>query len=153
MAQPMWLDEHEARAWRGYLRMNTLLLAELARDLQRDSGLSGADYDVLVILSEEEAHRLRLRDLGEKLLWEKSRLSHHVTRMERRGLVRREECASDARGAFVVMTPQGRAAVEEAAPPHVANVRRHFFDHLTREQVEVLGDITDTVLAGLQTGH
>lgn len=148
-----WLTDIEAQAWRGYLRMNTLLLAELARDLQRDSGLSAADYDVLVILSETDAHRLRLRDLGTQLLWEKSRLSHHITRMERRGLVRREECPADARGAFVAITPQGRQAIEQAAPPHVANVRRHFFDHLSAEQVQTLAGITQTVLAQLRTEH
>ena len=153
MAQAHWLDETEARAWRGYLRMNTVVLAELARDLQRDSGLSGPDYDVLVILSEEPSSRLRLRELGEQLLWEKSRLSHHLTRMEKRGLVRREECASDARGAFVAITPQGRKAIEDAAPPHVANVRRHFFDQLSPEQVAALAAIAESVLDGLRVDH
>lgn len=148
-----WLDDGEARAWRGYLRMNTLLQAELARDLQRESGLSGADYDVLVILSETQDERLRLRDLGARLLWEKSRLSHHITRMEKRGLVRREECEVDGRGAFVVLTPAGRRTIEEAAPPHVANVRRHFFDQLTPEQVQMLADISEAVLTELRTGH
>lgn len=153
MADVEWLDETEARAWRGYLRMNTVLLAELNRDLQRDSGLSGADYDVLVILSEDESQRLRLRDLGAQLLWEKSRLSHHITRMQNRGLVRREECASDARGAFVVMTPQGRRAVEEAAPLHVARVRRHFFDQLSSMQVRTLAEAAESVLEGLRSSH
>lgn len=148
-----WLDDAEARAWRGYLRMNTVLLAELARHLQRDSGLSAADYDVLVILSEAPGNRLRLRELGGQLLWEKSRLSHHITRMGNRGLVRREECASDARGAFVVITPKGVAAIEDAAPLHVANVRRHFFDHLSPAQVESLATITQSVLDGLRRGH
>ncbi len=153
MTATQWLDDTEARAWRGYLRMNTLLFAGLAGDLQRDSALSAADYDVLVILSEAPSQRLRLRDLGAELLWEKSRLSHHITRMERRGLVRREECASDARGAFVVITADGRRAIEEAAPPHVANVRRHFFDQLSRAQVETLAAISESVLDGLRTDH
>ena len=151
MTTTQWLSEAEARAWRGYLRMNTLLLAELARDLQRDAGLSAADYDVLVILSESASHRLRLRDLGAQLSWEKSRLSHHITRMERRGLVGREECPTDARGAFVVLTSKGLQAIEEAAPSHVANVRRHFFDHLSDEQVHTLAGITETVLGELRT--
>lgn len=153
MAEVEWLDEEEARAWRGYLRMNTVLLAELNRDLQRDSGLSGADYDVLVILSEDPSQRLRLRDLGAQLLWEKSRLSHHITRMESRGLVRRAECSSDARGAFVVMTDQGRRAIEAAAPLHVANVRRHFFDQLSPAQVRSLAEAAESVLEGLRRPH
>lgn len=148
MADPEWLDETEAHAWRGYLRMNAVLMAQLHRDLLRDSGLSGPDYDVLVILSETPG-RLRMRELGEQLLWEKSRTSHHITRMERRGLVRREDCDSDARGAFVMITPQGRRAITEAAPAHVENVRRHFFDRLSRTQVETLAAITDAVVPAL----
>lgn len=149
MSDDVWLDETEAHAWRGYLRMNAALMAQLQRDLLHDSGLSGPDYDVLVILSEATPDRLRMRELGEQLLWEKSRVSHHITRMERRGLVRREECDSDARGAFVTITPEGLRAISEAAPAHVANVRRHFFDHLTRAQIEALGAIADAVLPAL----
>jgi DNA-binding MarR family transcriptional regulator len=147
--EPQWLDETEARAWRGYLRMHNRLWAALGRELVCDSGLSVTDYDVLVVLSETDGHRLRMRELGAQLLWEKSRLSHHVTRMERRGLVAREDCPTDARGAYVVLTPAGQRAIEEAAPAHVANVRRHLFDHLSREQVEALAGITDAVLGHL----
>lgn len=149
MGTAVWLDETEARAWRGYLRMNSLLMAQLQRDLLRDSNLSGPDYDVLVILSESESQRLRMRELSAQLSWEKSRLSHHVTRMERRGLVRREECDVDARGAFVAVTPEGLDAIQRAAPDHVANVRRHFLDHLTREQVVALAGIADVVVPAL----
>ena len=149
MTEPRWLDGAEARAWRGYLRMHSRLWAELGRELVRDSGLSVTDYDVLVILSETAGHRLRMRELGAQLLWEKSRLSHHVTRMERRGLVSREDCPTDARGAFVALTPAGLRAIEDAAPAHVGNVRRHFFDHLSREQVEALAGIADAVLGPL----
>src|SRR5688500_10159239 len=111
MTDAVWLDETEARAWRGYLKMNSLLAAQLQRDLLQDSDLSLPDYDVLVVLSEAAEDRLRMRDLGQQLLWEKSRLSHHITRMERRGLVRREDCDVDARGAFVVITPEGLRAI------------------------------------------
>ena len=149
MRDAVWLDETEAHAWRGYLKMNSLLMAQLQRDLLRDANLSGPDYDVLVILSEAKTPRLRMRELGQQLLWEKSRLSHHVTRMERRGLVRREDCDVDARGAFVVLTPQGRRAITEAAPDHVANVRRHFFDHLSPAQVKALAGIADAVVPAL----
>lgn len=149
MSEPRWLDETEAHAWRGYLRMNGLLSAQLQRDLLRDSGLSGPDYDVLVILSETPSRRLRMRELGEQLLWEKSRLSHHITRMGRRGLVRREDCDSDARGAFVVITDDGLRAIADAAPAHVENVRRHFLDHLSRDQISQLAAITDAVVPAL----
>lgn len=149
MDNPRWLDPTEDRAWRGYRRMHALLDLQIARDLARDSCLSEPDYDVLSNLSETEGHRWRLNDLAARMLWSKSRVSHHITRMEQRGLVTREECAEDARGAVVVLTPQGLAAIEEAAPDHVGSVRRHFIDLLSRQQIETLADLTETVVRHL----
>ena len=148
--EPRWLDELEARAWRGYTRMRVELEAALSRELSRHSGLSHADYAVLVELSEAEEGRLRAFQLGRALRWEKSRLSHHLKRMEARGLVRREECAEDSRGSEVVLTAEGRAVIEQAAPAHAEDVRRLMIDHLTPEQLEVLADIAEVVLAGLE---
>lgn len=150
MAEPQWLDEAEDRAWRGYRRMFLLLNAQVNRDMARQSGLSEPDYDVLSALSEAADNRCRLKKLAERMLWSQSRLSHHVTRMQQRGLVLREDCAEDARGATIVLTAAGRKAIQEAAPLHVESVRKHFFDHLTREQVNVLGDATNAVVTGLQ---
>jgi DNA-binding MarR family transcriptional regulator len=155
VAAPRWLDEAEARAWRGYRRMHLLLDAQIARDLAQDAGLSAPDYDVLSTLSETEGHRWRLSELGARLLWSKSRLSHHITRMEQRGLVMREDCASDARGAFVVLTEGGLRAIEAAAPGHVESVRQHFIDLLSEDQIAALEGIADTVvshLTGLEEG-
>jgi len=149
-AQVRWLDEREQRAWRGLIRMQAQLGAHLRRSLVRDSGLSDADYDVLVHLSEAPEDRLRIFELVRALQWEKSRLSHQLRRMEQRGLLERSECPTDGRGAFVSLTPEGRAAIEAAAPRHVAEVRRHFVDVLTPEQLDVLGDIAETVLESLQ---
>ena len=146
MKATQWLDETEARAWRGYLRMHTMLDAEIARELTRDSGLSMADYEVLVHLSEFSGHRLRMNELCARMLWSKSRLSHQVARMEQRGLVVRENCPSDARGAFVRLTAAGLDAIEVAAPAHVENVRRHLIDLLSREQVETLADVAAVVV-------
>lgn len=147
--EPRWLDEREARAWRGHTRMRIELEASLNRHLARRSGLSHADYAVLVELSEAPAGRLRAFQLGQALRWEKSRLSHHLKRMETRGLVCREECAEDGRGSEVALTVDGRAAIEAAAPAHVDDVRRFMIDHLTPEQLEVLADAAETVLAAL----
>ncbi|MER6946946.1 MarR family winged helix-turn-helix transcriptional regulator [Nonomuraea sp. NPDC000554] len=144
-----WLDDDEFRAWIGYRRMRLLLDAQVTRDLLRDSGLSAPDYDVLSTLSETEGHRWRLTKLAERMLWSKSRLSRHISRMEQRGLVTREECESDARGAVVVLTEGGLRAIQEAAPDHVESVRRHFIDLLSKEQLEVLGAVAETVLAHL----
>ncbi|KAB1911848.1 MarR family winged helix-turn-helix transcriptional regulator [Micromonospora sp. AMSO31t] len=146
MDEPRWLDERENRAWRGYRRMRRLLDLELARDLTQDAGLSEPDYDVLSDLSETRDQRLRLSELADRMLWSRSRLSHHISRMQHRGLVTREEHPSDGRGSIVVLTPAGLAAIEAAAPGHVAAVRRHLIDLLTDEEIDALGALTHRVV-------
>lgn len=152
MADPKWLTEAESRAWRGYRRMRALLDLQLNRDLARDSGLSEPDYDVLSTLSEAEGQHRRLNELADELLWSKSRLSHHLSRMRLRGLVARRECESDGRGTVIVLTDAGLRAIEAAAPLHVGSVRRHFIDVLTPEQIEALGELTRATLDHLQRG-
>ena len=125
--------------------MRTLLDLQLGRDLARE-GLSDPDYDVLSTLSEAEGHRWRVNEFARRLLWNQSRLSHHLSRREKRGLVAREDCASDGRGAFVVLTDAGRRALEAAAPNHVASVRAHFIDLLTTDQIDTLDAIAQTVI-------
>jgi DNA-binding MarR family transcriptional regulator len=133
-----WLTERQQQVWRRWLAATAQLPAALHRELQADAGLSLPDFEVLVQLTEGSEGRLRVTDLARALSWEKSRASHHLTRMERRGLVQREECRDDGRGAFVVLTPEGRAAIEQAAPGHVHTVRSVVFDDLTETEVEVL---------------
>ena len=142
-----WLTDDQQRAWRGLLQMSSRLDARLNRDLQQASGLSLADYDVLVLLTEAPDGRLRMFQLMEDLQWEQSRLSHHIARMQRRGLVAREECTTDKRGAFVVLTHAGRDAIEKAAPGHVATVRQLVFDGLSDEQVAMLESFVTRVLS------
>jgi DNA-binding MarR family transcriptional regulator len=146
-----WLTPDEARAWRGYRRMRGLLDLRLARDLARDSGLSEPDYDVLSTLGETDGNRMRLTELAAHILWSNSRLSHHIARMEQRGLVTRDPCPDDGRGSLVTLTPAGRTAIEEAAPKHVASVRAHFVDLLTEDDLKTLATITERVLAHLHT--
>ncbi|MET8306450.1 MarR family transcriptional regulator [Micromonospora sp. NPDC005173] len=146
MDEPRWLDEQEQSAWRGYRQMRHLLDLELARELMRDAGLSEPDYDVLSDLSETPDQRLRLSELADRMLWSRSRLSHHLTRMQQRGLVTREECATDGRGAVVALTAEGRRAIEAAAPGHVAAVRRHFIDLLTPDEIVALDALTHRVV-------
>ena len=144
-----WLDEREQRVWRSWLLASSRLDTHLARRMQADAEISMSDFAVLVPLSEAPDQRMRAYALGGALQWEKSRLSHHLTRMERRGLVSREECGTDRRGAYVVLAPAGQAALEAAAPPHVDAVRAAVFDRLTAEQVDRLGEICDVLLTGL----
>jgi DNA-binding MarR family transcriptional regulator len=147
-----WLNEAEQRAWRAFLSLQSQLMAQLGRELQEQSGLSNADFAVLVSLSEHPDQRMRILELARALQWEKSRLSHQLTRMEQRGLLERSNCSEDRRGAFVVLKPQGRAAVESAAPKHVDSVRRYLFDEISAEQVVALTDICQAVLDRLEQG-
>ena len=150
MAKPRWLDEREARLWRAWLRLNQELPSVLEEQISREGGLSGADYAVLVPLSAAPNGMLRARELGREILWDRSRLSHQLGRMEKRGLVAREECAEDARGAMVRMTGAGHAAIKRAAPGHVAATRRYFFNHLSSKEVDQLTTVFDRILANLE---
>src|SRR5687768_5846996 len=123
--EPRWLTPTEMRAWRGLLTTDRLLFEQLGRDLGRDAGLSMADYEVLVQLSEADDRRLRMSDLASMSLLSKSRLSHQVGRLEEAGWVRRESCPSDRRGAFAVLTEEGFSVLAAAAPGHVDSVRKH----------------------------
>ena len=146
-SDPVWLDEDEERVWRRWLRLNAELTAALHRQLQAEAGLSMSDYEVLVDLTDDPAGRVRVSELAHLLQWERSRVSHHVTRMERRGLVEREECPDDGRGAYVAITPAGRTAIERAAPGHARAVRRLVFDALQADEVRSLETAIDKLLA------
>ncbi|MBA2444523.1 MAG: winged helix-turn-helix transcriptional regulator [Nocardioidaceae bacterium] len=150
MTQPRWLNDEEARVWRSHLQMHRQLARVLGQRLTRDSGLSSADYEIMVPLSEASGEQLRARDLAATVDWEKSRLSHHLTRMQQRGLVERRECPTDGRGAFIALTATGRSAIEAAAPQHVDAVRENFIDLLTEHEIDVLATITDRVLDHLK---
>lgn len=145
MARTRWLSEDERRAWRNLSLMQLQLHALLGRELSHD-GLSYQDYLVLAYLSDRPDHQSRLTDIGRQLGWEKSRVSHHITRMEQRALVERVKCPTDQRGWFVVMTDVGREAIVAAAPAHVAAVRRHFVDLLTATEIATIDEIATRVL-------
>jgi DNA-binding MarR family transcriptional regulator len=125
------------------------LTAELTRQLAADSDLSYSDYLVLVALTGEGTGRLRSWELARDLGWEKSRLSHHLTRMVERGLVRKQACTTDRRGGYIAVTALGRRQIAAAAPAHVAAVRGLFLDHVTDQQLRALADVAEKVLAVL----
>ncbi|MEM9201941.1 MAG: MarR family winged helix-turn-helix transcriptional regulator [Actinomycetota bacterium] len=149
MTEPAWLDASEARLWRTWVRLNHELMSALGAQLSRESGLSDADYAVLVPLSESADGVLQARDLREQIFWDRSRLSHQIRRMEERGLLAREPCPDDARSSMVRITSTGLAAITEAAPGHVAATRRHVFDHLNDDDITTLTAIFDRLLTGL----
>ncbi|MEY3361183.1 MAG: hypothetical protein RL531_902 [Actinomycetota bacterium] len=140
-----WLTRDEQAVWRAYLVATNMLAARLADDLEAATGLTNSDYELLVQLSESEGRRLRMTALASRSLSSKSRLSHAVSRFEARGWVRREQCEDDRRGAWAVLTDEGFAVLEAAAPLHVENVRRHLFDPLSATEVAELGRICRTL--------
>ncbi len=147
MTKVRWLNAPEERAWRALQFMQMRLEAEIVRQLALDSGLSYSDYVVLVALTDQPDGRLRLFEVGRVLGWEKSRVSHQVARMAERGLVKKDKCGSDRRGAYVAVTAKGREEIGAAAPGHVATVRRLFVDVLTPAQLDVIADAAEAVLA------
>lgn len=147
MTEKRWLDDDEQRAWRAYIEMQHLLGRHLHRHLQREFGLSDSDFEILVTLSEADGARLQAVDLGRVTQWEKSRLSHHLSRMEKRGLIRREP--GEARYPDVVLTDAGRAALGDSAPANAARVRELFVDVIGPERLAVLRGIADDVVAAV----
>ena len=137
--QPRWLSHDEQQAWRATVHLSQLLMRQLDRDLNAH-GLNGRDYEILVQLSEAPDHRMRMTELADATSQSRSRLSHQISRMESRGLVRRDDCEGDKRGTFAVLTTEGLAAIQRVAPDHVENVRRHFIDRLSPRQLEETRD-------------
>ncbi|HEX4016482.1 MAG TPA: MarR family transcriptional regulator [Frankiaceae bacterium] len=146
---PRWLSVQEQAAWRSSLSAVQLLNAAVDSQLQRESNLSHADYEILVRLSEEPKNALRMSELAHRALFSRSRLSHAVGRLEKAGLVRREPYPDDRRGLCAVLTERGFETLAAAAPGHVETVRRAVFDRLTAEQVAQLTAIAEAVIAGI----
>ena len=140
-----WLDEDEQRAWRAFLAAVSTVQTGLDAQLQADSGMPHAYYELLVRLSEASEGALRMSALAEQTGSSRSRLSHAVGQLERLGWVRREPCPTDRRGQVAVLTAEGRTVLERAAPGHVAAVRRLLLDRLTPTQLAQLRRIGEAV--------
>jgi DNA-binding MarR family transcriptional regulator len=140
----------ELAAWREYLEAGERLRRALAAGMTGESGISPADYEVLLALSEADGRRLRSSALAEKAGWERSRLSHHLARMERRGLIAREECLTDNRGAEVVITDEGLHVFRRSSAAHLALVRRLFVDALTPEQLASAQQVSAAIRTHLE---
>ncbi|MEV0467109.1 MarR family winged helix-turn-helix transcriptional regulator [Nocardia tengchongensis] len=147
MAQTRWLDDVEMRAWLGFVFTRDLIAAAVGRDSLRASNLTYVEYTVLARLADAPDHRRSFAELAAVLEWSQSRLSHQITRMEKRGLVARESIPDDARRTAAVLTDKGVQVLDSAAPAHVDSVRRHMVDVLDRGQLTALADIYDTLLA------
>ncbi|MFC3348575.1 MarR family winged helix-turn-helix transcriptional regulator [Streptomyces echinoruber] len=148
--EPRWLTDEEQVVWRSFLDATRLLDDHLDRQLQRDAGMPHLYYGLLVVLSETPRRRMRMTELARQAKITRSRLSHAIARLEKNGWVRRENCPSDKRGQFAVLTDAGLEVLRQAAPGHVAAVRQALFDRLTPEQQKSLGEIMQIVAEGLQ---
>ena len=146
-----WLSADEQRHWRAWLATTQLLTDRLDRDLQEAAGVTLADYEILVRLSEAPDRRMRMSELAEQTLSSRSRLSHQVDRMERAGLIERMPCPDDRRGSFAVLTDAGWRTLVAAAPDHVASVREHLVDVLSPTEFAALGRACTKVVDALET--
>lgn len=151
MTEPRWLDDLETRAWLGFVFTRDLVAAAVGRDSLRVANLTTVEYTVLARLADAPDHRRSFADLAAVLEWSQSRLSHQITRMEKRGLVARQSVPDDARRTAAVLTPKGAEVLATAAPAHVDSVRRHMIDVLDRDQLTALADIYDTLLTHHRT--
>jgi DNA-binding MarR family transcriptional regulator len=145
MPGTQWLNDEEQKVWREFLAAVDMLRGHVESQLQRDSGMPHTYYEVLVELSETPGHTLRMSELAERCRSSRSRLSHAVARLEDNGWVRRDNCPTDKRGSFATLTAAGFAALEAAAPGHVAAVREALFEALTPDQVRALGEISAAI--------
>lgn len=138
MASPKWLNSTEMRLWRAFLASASGVTTALDAQLKAETGISFDDYEVLVFLSEAPDRRLRMSELSTALIHSKSRLTQRVDRLTTRGWVERVRCVEDARGTWAVITKEGMAAIDAAAPQHLAHVRESFIDHFTADEKAVV---------------
>lgn len=148
--QPRWLNDGEMHAWRAYVVGKALLDSRLNRDLQEEHQLALADYELLVRLSEAPCQQARMSTLAEQVASSKSRISHQIGRMEKAGLVRRQECPSDGRGVVAALTSHGLQVLRDAAPTHVRGVRDNLVDLLSDDERAVLAEIFERVVTHLR---
>ena len=142
------LSTTELRAWRGMLRAHAALTKALDAQLELEHGLPLSSYEVLMYLADAEGERMRMHDLASSVLLSRSGLTRLVDRLEREGLIERESCPTDARGAFAKLTPAGRKKLDAARQTHLAGVRALFLDHFSEKEQELLGEWWERVTPG-----
>lgn len=153
VTEPDWLSDDEMRLFRAFLAASSGVTSRLDAQLKATCGLTLDDYEVLVHLSEADQRRVRMSELSKLLLHSKSRLTQRIDRLVVRDLVVREKCADDARGTWAVLTDEGFAELERAAPHHVQHVREHLFAHVTPSSVPDLADALEQLAEGVRDPH
>ncbi|RRR96810.1 MarR family winged helix-turn-helix transcriptional regulator [Glycomyces terrestris] len=140
MGHTRWLDDEEMRTWMAFIPASNLVARELDQQLKEESGLSHLQYEILIHLNAAETGALRMTELAERLINSKSGLTYQVGQMEKAGLVQRRQCEWSRSGVLAAITDEGRAALERAAPGHVAKVREVLIDVLTPEERKAIAD-------------
>lgn len=152
-ADTRWLDDDEQRAWRSFVTGVTALFEKLDRELRDAHGLSTAEYELMVRLSEAPGHALRMAELASSVSHSRSRTTHTISRMERDGIVGRRACPSDGRGVMAVLTDAGFRRLQEAAHTHVQGVREHLVDLADPADFQAMGRVFDAVRASGTLGR
>lgn len=148
--EPRWLDDEEMATWLPLIGLVMRLPAALDQSLRRDVSLSHFEYGVLVVLEHAEDQTMRMSDLAYLCNGSLSRLSHVARRLEGEGLLRRCAAPADGRSTLATLTDDGRELLVRAAPGHVETVRSLIFDELSREEVRLLGDMIQRIVARIQ---
>lgn len=148
-----WLDAEQQGWWRSYMGGTTVLMDQLDRDLRTAHGLSMAEYEVLVRLSESEDRSIRMAELAAAVSHSRSRITHTIARLERDGIVERTASCTDGRGVSAVLTDRGHDVLRRAAHTHVRGVRAYLVDHCSREDLAAIGRVMEAVRSGLQGRH
>lgn len=136
-----WQNSPQRRAWRPYIEASLLLETRLDEDLRTAAGMSLMEYHVLLVLSESPAHRLRMGELAERMVFSPSRLTYQIKTMERRGWVLRQPSPEDKRVNHAVLTATGLETLRAADDHHIDTVQRVFTDHLDERELHVLADV------------
>jgi DNA-binding MarR family transcriptional regulator len=152
MAKPRTLEPRQWELWHAWMQAHRLLNRELDRDLQREYGISKAEFSVLVTLHQAPGDQMRVGELAESLAWEKSRVAHQLTRMENRGLVSRTDHESSGRRTAIGLTAQGRDAVQHAILGHADNIRRYFFEAMTPDQAAAIHEWSRRTVDRFESG-
>ena len=145
MGNTRWLTNSEQQLWRSFLETNQRVFRQVDEQLQADFDLTNSEFGVLALLSEADEQQLRAKDLGDQLGWERSRISHQITRMQKRGLVEKRKCPVDSRGIFVHITEQGMKRLKEAAPSHVETVRESLLAPLSNDEQQQLFHLLEKI--------
>lgn len=140
MNETRWLEPQEQQAWRAYLDATRLLIRTLDTQLNRDSGISFTDFELLVVLSESPDRRLRMSQLADAVTTTRSGVTRAITRLVDAGWARRVKAVDDKRGMSAELTDAGLGKLAAASPGHVDAVRENMFDVLTSDEVGAVGD-------------